>query len=79
MKPEPVLKLSKPRIERLPGDYLLNTIQLTQDLHFNVPRLLNEFLHKQGSIAKGGQGFRVGPLVVFFQLLHKHTRHSGTE
>lgn len=42
---------------------------LTQDLHLDVAWLLDELLHKQCPIPKGGQGLRVGPGVVFLQLL----------
>lgn len=42
---------------------------LTQNLHLDVTRLLNELLHKQCPIPKGGQGLRVGPCVVLLQLL----------
>lgn len=42
---------------------------LTQDLYFNVSRLFNELLNKQGSVPKSRQGLRVGPLVILLQFL----------
>lgn len=49
---------------------------LTKNLHFNVPWLFNELLNKQGPIAKSGQCFRVGPLVIFLKFLTNRQRMS---
>ena len=49
---------------------------LTQDLYFNVSRLFNELLNKQGSVPKSRQGFRVGPLVILLQLLTNRREKS---
>lgn len=48
---------------------------LTQDLHFDVPRLLDELLHKQGSVPESRQGLGVGPLVVLLQLLAEEEKN----
>lgn len=56
-------------INQLKGKRKWSQSALTKDLYFNVPRLFNKFLDKQGSVPKSRQGFRVGPLVILLKFL----------
>src|SRR4051794_7308711 len=38
-----------------------DTLAVAHDLHLDVPRALQPFLHVEGAVAEGGPGFRFGP------------------